>query len=207
MTVFFDLDGTLLDGYEAVRLAVSEVCPDLLCELSPKVLGDGFRYWADARTGRGEETCAAIFARAERHERMHARAYGALREALASLDGVDLGVISARPQRSLEGVLRIVYPAERWRIVLGGRRRKSDREVYREALSLVGNPGVAAMVSDSVWDLRGARAAGLVSVGAAWGYGAADDLRGETPIVLDRPEQIVDLARALEAQSPPQKVR
>ncbi|RYG42746.1 HAD family hydrolase [bacterium] len=75
---------------------------------------------------------------------------------------------------------------------------KPDPESARLACERLGvRPEEAAMVGDSVYDLRCAREAGLTAIAVGYGAASVDTLRAESPdLLFDTPEALLEWARA-----------
>jgi len=98
-----------------------------------------------------------------------------------------------------------VYGSE----VDGGRSVKRDLLAYLLARERAGAPQRAVMIGDRRFDVEGARAVGLPTIGALWGYGGAEELAaaGADPLI-ETPQEIpaaVAMALARAAQTTPRE--
>jgi phosphoglycolate phosphatase len=91
-----------------------------------------------------------------------------------------------------------LLPGTRFQVVRGeqpGVPRKPDPQAALEVVAALGvAPGQALLVGDTDVDVRTALAAGLVPVGALWGFRGADELRAAgCELLAERPEDVLRL--------------
>ena len=194
--VIFDLDGTLVDTLADIAAAMNAVLvargfPEHPVEDYPKFVGDGALVLAQRTLPPGAcddealaRECALDYARQyARLGHTQGRAYDGIPELLHDLRrlGLDLAVLSNKPHLLTESCVAAFFPAGLFRIIHGQRPevpRKPDPAGVREILRLLeSSPERCLYVGDTVTDMETAAAAGLVSVGVAWGFQAIDDLR------------------------------
>ncbi len=192
--VLFDLDGTLLDTLEDLADATNEV---LAAHGFPVHAVDAYRYFVgsgleqlirrslpperlDAETVRG---CMADFHRV--YGRLwdnKTRPYPGVEKMLAALAqrGMGLGVCTNKPEEFARICVERLLPGNHFRVVLGameGRPRKPAPDIALEAARMLDAPPVAcAFVGDSSVDMATAVGAGMLPVGALWGFREADEL-------------------------------
>lgn len=225
--ILFDLDGTLVDSLEDIADALNAALRDSGYPTHPvaayrQMVGDGARELvrravpSDAREAAGEgfdQLFDQLFARYRehfhRHLVVHTRPYDgidAMLEALRGL-GLALGVVTNKPHGAAREVVERVFSEGTFELVLGQREgipHKPDPAGLREALAALGAEADAALfVGDSDVDVEAARRAGTRSVGVSWGFrGRAELARAGADHLVDRPDEIVALARTLLAARP-----
>lgn len=191
----FDLDGTLADTIGDIAAAVNASLERR--GLPPHgeagyklMVGNGFRLLvAKALPGsaRSEALIAEIHAEAAAayDERclVLTRPYPGVRELLAELQsrGVPMAVLSNKPQDMTLKVTAGLFPEIRFRLVRGegpGFPRKPDPASAIDAARILGHAcAEIAYLGDTDVDMRTARAAGMLALGAAWGCRGGDELR------------------------------
>lgn len=207
--VLFDLDGTLTDS-----------APGIIASLQHALQAEGLAVPADnvllgaigppfevglPLLGIPPERVVAIVAHyRERYETVglyENRLYDGVVEMLDALAaaGMVLGVATAKPEPSARRIVEHFALADRLAIVAGATyeaERRTKTEVVAHALDGLGLDGGAGvvMVGDRDHDVLAARALGLSSIGAAWGYGSRDELTGAgVDVVADRPAEVVEI--------------
>jgi phosphoglycolate phosphatase len=189
-TVGFDLDGTLVDTApdlcRAVNHALSTIGrPQLSEKATREVIGGGTRAMltrALERTGGPvdeatfDQLYAALIAHYERHTSDHSEPYPGCLAALDALDalGCRLAVVTNKPEYLARKLLEELGMTARFVCILGGDtlgpgRSKPKRDMLDEALRLSGGSRFA-MVGDSSFDVRAARAAEVPVVVLTIGY-------------------------------------
>ena len=189
-TVGFDLDGTLVDTAPDLCRAVNHALaaigrPALSEQATRQVIGGGTRAMltrALDRTGGPADEEAferlydALIAHYERHTSDHSVPYPGCLAALDTLEarGCRLAVVTNKQERLARKLLAELGMAERFDCVLGGDtlgpgRSKPNRDMLDEALRLCGGSRFA-MVGDSSFDVRAARAAEVPVVVLSIGY-------------------------------------
>lgn len=184
----FDLDGTLIDTLglirESMRHATATVLgaplpDDVLMRNVGVPLAVQMREFDEARA---EELLTAY---REHNDRVHdalVREYPGVEEALAALSaaGVRMGVVTSKLRRgAMRGLER--FSLERFfEVVVGAddvERHKPDPYPLLYACELMGvDPRDCAYVGDSPHDMAAASAAGVCSIGAAWGVASEERL-------------------------------
>ena len=186
--VLFDFDGTIADTERGISAALRTACERLGMEpippqqiplfIGPPVLDAAQRYLGmDAQQ-------AAVF---HTHFRAAYRAYSLyeatvypgipllLRQLRAQ--GVYVAVASAKPVDMVQSLLNHFGLARLFDRVVG--KTTSDADTHKETLlrqALPARYGRAAMVGDRLYDMEAAKAVGLDAIGAAWGFGSAQEL-------------------------------
>ncbi|MGE0423724.1 MAG: HAD-IIIA family hydrolase [Reyranellaceae bacterium] len=219
-TIVFDLDGTLIDSARDVGDAVNRVLADHglapLDEATQRsLMGEGGKVRTrKAFALRGvqlDETAlrerVADFIRyyAERPV-VHTRPYDGVAETLRALDrsGVRLAVCTNKYEDSARDVLSRLDLMAMIRDVAGADTfdvRKPDPGHVLKLIARMGaDPADAAMVGDSVHDVRAGKRAGLPTVAVSWGYTETPaHLLGADAVV----ERFADIPGALARLRPP----
>ncbi len=196
--VIFDLDGTLLDSIEDITSASNRVYEPLgLGTFSndemKTLVGDGAeelirRIFAWRGRPAPAEAVVAQILRDYRREyqacwREHSRPYDGVLELLAELArrGVKTAVLSNKALLFTAVMTEELLAAHRFDIIRGalpGVPLKPDpAPALAIAADLGVSPGDCAFVGDTNVDMATARAAGMLAVGALWGFRTADELR------------------------------
>ena len=210
--VIFDLDGTLVDTLEDIADAMDRV---LALEGAPGHDYDEYRYLI----GRGirnlvTEALPAELRSAERVERCHARmledysanllvktrVYEGVPELVRALraDDVPLAVHSNKADAPTQAIVTALLDPDAFVVVAGARPEaplKPDPAVALEIARRFGLPaGRVVYLGDSLVDMRTATAAGMIAVGAAWGFRAPGELvENGARIVIDAPLDLLGL--------------
>lgn len=202
--LLWDLDGTLVDSREDLAASVNAMLrglgrPELPLETVMGFVGHGARMLIRrALGGLGDETAAleAFLAHYRQHLLDRTRPYAGIPELLAELGGrgLPMAVLTNKPGEHARAILSGLGLAAHFREVLGGDecpRPKPDPAGALMLLERLGvRPGEAALIGDSDTDVLTARAAGMRSLGVAWGI-APDSL------VRVPPDRLIQEAREL----------
>ncbi|GAA3930850.1 phosphoglycolate phosphatase [Luteimonas lutimaris] len=208
--VLFDLDGTLLDSAPDMLAAVNALRSGrgedavTLAQLRPHVsrgaramLAASFPALDDA----GREALVQPFLDAyEREIGLHGRPFDGVEDMLATLeaDGARWGIVTNKP----EYLARQVLPALGWEsrsaILVGGdtlaERKPHPLPLLHSAQVLGFEPSRCAYVGDDERDIVAARAAGMPSVVALWGYRLRDDdpVAWQGDVMAGAPRDLLD---------------
>ena len=208
--VLFDLDGTLLDSAPDMLAAINALrgergeAPGTLDALRPHVskgaramIASAFPLLhADAR----EAMVRPFLDAYEREIGLHGRPFDGIEEMLAALeaDGARWGIVTNKP----EYLARQVLPAFGWdarsAILVGGdtlaERKPHPLPLLHSAQALGVEPAQCAYVGDDERDIMAARAAGMPSVVALWGYrlDADDPVAWQGDVMADTPHGLTD---------------
>jgi phosphoglycolate phosphatase len=193
--VIFDLDGTLADTIDDIAGAVNRCLArrglrehDL--ELFKLMVGDGFRNLvtrALPESMRSPEYVEALRAEAmaDYAERCleRTRAFPGIRELLSALAerGISLAVLSNKPDELTKKVIAGLFPTVDFAIVRGESPdfpRKPDPASALDACARMGaSPAETLYLGDSGVDMKTAKAAGFLALGALWGFRSEAELR------------------------------
>jgi len=200
--VVFDLDGTLCDAEEgiisSVRYAMERLHlpipedADLRLVVGPP-LRDSFRYMLHVPAEQVERAMDLYRADFDTRGRFLYSVYGGIRTLLRMLRsaGVHTAVATSKPLKLAADILDDFGLTPLFDAVMGevdGAAKLGKPELIRRALPEKYDR--AAMVGDRKFDVAGAKAAGIDSIGVAYGCGTVEELQeaGATHIVLSTEE-------------------
>lgn len=210
--ILFDLDGTLLDSLADIACATNRVlaaagAPEHEVPAYRTLVGDGVVVLmeralpADRRDQATIAACVNAFG--EEYGRswdVQTRPYAGICELLETLTqrGVALAVLSNKPHEFTSQCVARFLAGHPWQAVLGQRAgvpRKPDPAGALEiARQLEVTPGDCLFVGDSSVDMQTAVAAGMVAVGAAWGFRPRAELwEHGAAAVIDHPADLLPL--------------
>ncbi len=213
--LIFDLDGTIIDSkagiWESVNyalrsLGLSELGQeraDYVWMIGPP-LRESFRKLAGERaTGSLVERLVAKYR--ERYERVgmfEASVFPGMREVLARLaEGGGqrrLAVATTKPTVQANAVIRHFGLERFFELVAGSRLdggMSEKRDLIRRVMDVFGGRRAGyLMVGDREYDVRGAKAAGIDSVGVLYGYGTEPEIARAGPTYMtDTPKALGEL--------------
>ncbi|MHC4933228.1 MAG: HAD family hydrolase [Planctomycetota bacterium] len=210
--VMFDLDGTLLDTLEDLADSMNAVLerlglPGHPVEAYRHFVGDGMPNLVrralpdDRRDGAAVE----LGSQAMREEygtrwRAKTRPYDGVPELLdALLDrGLGVTILSNKPDDFTRMTVEALLPHWDFRVVRGVLpevpRKPDPTAALRIAEELGIPPGEFLYCGDTDTDMRTAVAAGMVPLGALWGFRDAEELRAAgASVLLERPQDLLAL--------------
>ena len=210
-TVLFDLDGTVTDPKEGITCAVAYALrqqgiiadPDTLTSFIGPPLHESFPELfglTEEQTDRAVEDFRAYFSRQGWAENIP---YKGMAELLESLQGAGLKLVIAtsKPEEMANRVLRHFNLAGYFDTVCGGtldESRSSKSEVIAYLLAQNGRADNMVMVGDTKFDVIGAAAHGIPTVGVAWGYGETADMEAAgAKAIAQSPAHLVTLLREM----------
>ena len=197
-TLFFDLDGTLIDSAVGITRCVAYA----LERLDQPVPGEAeLRRWIgpalrvsflpllqDAE--RVEQAVAFYRERFETHGWEEHELYPGIGEVVEALHaaGHQLAVVTAKNEPHARKIIEHLPFGHRFDDVIGSThdgRLSHKPELIGEALRRLQPGDAPTMIGDRHMDIDGARHHGLASVGVLWGFGSEDELReaGATHLV------------------------
>jgi phosphoglycolate phosphatase len=198
--LIFDLDGTLIDSRLDLVHSVNATLEHLgraplphetiesyvgngVSVLIHRSLGPGV---TEAEVQRGQEFFLAYY---REHMLDNTVIYPGVLEALEALRNRDMAVLTNKPVRFSEDILKGLGIAQYFRFVYGGNSfpcKKPDPVGVTTLLhDLAASPSQAMMVGDSAVDVRTARNAGIWSCGVTYGLGR-ESMRADPPdLMLD----------------------
>lgn len=181
--ILFDLDGTLIDSIELILNSARHAFTSLQRACPPDsewLTGVGIPLVTAFRRYAHDEADLEALIRGYReyqmanHDRL-VRCYGSVVETLRVLEGRghQIGVVTSKSDAlamrglATSGILGYMD------VIVGCdscSRHKPDPEPVRMALERLGRqPGEAAFIGDSVYDMEAGNAAGVVTIAALWG--------------------------------------
>lgn len=200
--VVFDLDGTLFDAEEGIVSSVVKAMKEMGLEIPPgaqlrQVVGPPLRYsFHDLLNVPSErlDEAADRYAHIFRSEGMYRYSvYPGIRTMLRVLkeNGIYVALASSKPRDLCEHILRHYGLRHFFDRVIGetdSHAKLGKPEMIRRALPE--HYERAAMVGDRLYDMEGAKAAGVDGVGAVYGCGSVEELQnaGATLLVSDADE-------------------
>jgi phosphoglycolate phosphatase len=211
--VLFDLDGTLLDSAPDMLAAVNALRaergdgPMALDALRPHV-SKGARAMIAAGFPRLDSALREDMVRPfldayEREIGRYSRPFDGVEELLAAFeaDGVRWGIVTNKPEYLAKLTLPVFGWDARSAILVGGdtlpERKPHPLPLLHSARVLGFDPGQCAYVGDDERDIDAARAAGMPSVVALWGYrlDEEDPATWQGDVMAESPRDLLDPSR------------
>ena len=207
--ILFDLDGTLTDSGPGImncaRLALEHYNLPIPSEAEMRTfvgppLHDSFiRFGVPA-----EEADNAIKIYRSRYipiGKFENDPYPGIREVLEQLKalGHTLYVATSKPESMSVEILEHFDLAKYFDIICGAsfdRSRSTKEDVIAHLLNQCGDYDQKIMVGDTAFDVIGAKAHGIPTIGVAWGYGKVEDMENAGAVAIARTmDQLLELLR------------
>ena len=181
LIVLFDLDGTLIDSGPLILASFRHATQTVLGRQIPDevlVAGVGGTSIHEQMTAiDAEQADELVRVYREHNEPLHdeLEAFDGIHELLADLhsEGRRLGIVTAKRLPTAELAFRTLGIGHFFDAIVTAElteRRKPHPEPVQRALELLGGePGEAAFVGDSPYDMGAGKAAGVFSIGVSWG--------------------------------------
>lgn len=187
--ILFDLDGTLTDSGEGImncaKLALEHYHlpipgeAELRTFVGPPLHESFIRFGVPA-----EEADNAVKIYRSRYipiGKFENHPYEGIREVLEKLKaaGHSLYVATSKPEAMSVEILEHFDMAQYFDIICGAsfdRSRSSKEDVIAYLLSQCGSYDEKIMVGDTAFDVIGAKAHGIPTIGVSWGYGKVEDM-------------------------------
>ena len=208
--VIFDLDGTLADTLTDIAAAMNRVLrahglPEHDAASYKLMIGCGLRNLvreALPPERRDDETVAACHAEMMadygRHCLDATRPYEGVPELLARLadEEIAMAVLSNKADELTQRIVAALFAPDTFAAVVGRRPDLPAKPDPSAALLIAERLGVArervACLGDSGIDMRTATAAGMIAIGATWGFRDRAELEaGGAALILDHPLELV----------------
>lgn len=195
--IFFDLDGTLTDSGEGImncaELALRHFGlpipsrEEMRVFVGPPLDQTFIKFGVPAQ--KAQEAIEVFRSRYRTVGKFENFPYPGIREALQTLkeQGHRLFVATSKPEILANEVLGHFELAEFFEQIAGAtldgsRSHKADVITY--LLGLTGDVGQTVMVGDTAFDVTGAAAHGIPTVGVSWGYGEVADMENAGAIAI-----------------------
>ncbi|NDV26784.1 HAD family hydrolase [Desulfovibrio sp. JC010] len=210
--VIFDLDGTLLDTLGDIAAAANSALSRMGYPTHPVdayrgFVGDGARTLAmrvlpeDKQNQEDYELFVPVLLKEFEEElNKHVRPYGGIPEVLREFlsAGKKIAILSNKPHEYAIEAVKMFLPGIDFFAVYGGRNDVPLKPEPDAALDLAEKMGVSPhqtlFVGDTDVDIRTGVNAGMISVGAGWGFrGEKELVQAGANIVLDTPADLVSL--------------
>ena len=187
--IFFDLDGTLTDSGEGIIncavLALEHFGIPVPSQEEMRVfvgppLGQTFLRFGIPEA-QVDEAIAVFRSRYKTVGKFENFPYPGIHETLQTLkdQGHRLFVATSKPEIQAKEIMEHFGLAEFFEQIVGATldgSRSHKADVISYLLSLTGDVGQTLMVGDTDFDVIGAAAHGIPTIGVSWGYGTAEDM-------------------------------
>ena len=203
--VLFDLDGTLIDSGAIIlasfRHATQTVLRREIPDAELAALVGGSNIHDQMRSIDAAQVDELVRVYREHNEPLHDQleAFEGIEHVLTELkrEGRRLGIVTAKRRQTVE-LAFAVLPLERYFDVVVTsdmtERHKPDPEPVRKALERLGvEPGEAAFVGDSPFDVASGKAAGVFTVAVAWGNIHPIENLAEADVLVASPAQLFEI--------------
>lgn len=209
--VIFDFDGTVVDTGEGILKSLqysfeqmgSEV-PDM-SDLK-RFIGPPIHYSFTHYYGVSEEEVGEYIKKYRERYTVkgiyECELYEGILELIDSLKnlGIKVGIASSKPLRLIYNVADYLGITERFDAIVGVRIDDSNHStktgLILEAMELMGadDKNEVLMVGDRLYDIEGAKGAGVKSCGALWGYGSEEEFRQyEADYIVKQAKDVLEL--------------
>ena len=204
----FDLDGTLinskLDLVRSVNAMLRQMGrAELPVELVATFIGHGAPQLIASALGPGatdeqRHTGLSLFmSHYQEHKLDATRPYSGVVEALDSLSGFPMSVLTNKPTTMSIEILQGLGLAKYFRSIYGGDSFEKKKPDPAGALAILQELGVppaqAAMIGDSEVDVQTARNAGILAVAVNYGFGVHDRAAHPADLYIDSLQDLVRL--------------
>lgn len=209
--IIFDLDGTLTYTLQDIADAMNYALrlhglTEHPLDAYRMMVGNGAHKLAERATAGHPELTEAVLSdyqhQYETHSQVTTRPYDGMPETLHALEamGIPLCVLSNKPDADTVNVVHWYFPEIGWHIVRGQRPGvpvKPDPTAAHAILAELGtDPAKCFYVGDSSVDMETAHAAGMVAIGAAWGFRDRAELEAyNARFIIDDPRELIALAQ------------
>ena len=205
--ILFDLDGTLTDSGEGIINCAQMTLERFGLPVPPREemqvfvgppLGDTFVKFGipEERTQEAIDIFRSRYVPIGKYEN---HPYPGIRELLDALkaQGHRLFVATSKPEVTAIEVLEHFDLAKYFDLICGAsfdQSRTTKSEVIAFLLEQNGRIDNAVMVGDTEFDVLGAAAHGIPTIGVSWGYGQVEDMqKAGAAAIADTPESLLEL--------------
>lgn len=209
-TILFDLDGTLTDSGEGILSCTQEMLRHFHLPVPDKkdmrfMVGPPLKESFPQFGVKPEDISKAIEIYRKHYEVTGIYQnfpYPGIKDLLCRLQaqGHILCVATSKPEYMAHIVLKHFDLAQYFHFICGAasdEKRSSKSDVIAYLLTQNGDKGNMIMVGDTIYDVQGAAAFGIPTIGVAWGYGNADDLTTAGAIAIAKdPKHLLALLNA-----------
>ncbi len=217
--VLFDLDGTLVNTLRDLADSVNHVLgqfslPTHSVESYKWRVGNGARMMISRSLPEDQqELLGEVLPRQQAYYGEHycdtSRPYPGVPEAVAELKrrGLKMAVLSNKPDGHTQGIVRRLFGADVFDLVMGKREDMPLKPDPASALWVAEQLGVrpaeVIYVGDTRVDMETASRAGMLAVGVTWGYRDRQELlENGARILVDRAEQLIECLGYESAEAP-----
>jgi len=208
--LIFDLDGTLIDSKRDLIHSVNAMLLEMGREKLPEATISGYIGHGAPQliaSALGEETPQAdrdgalkfFLAYYDKHKMDTTRAYPGVAEALEKFALMPMAILTNKPVRISERILRELHLHKYFRVVYGGNSFETKKPDPLGAITILRDFGIppaqAILVGDSEVDMQTARNAGMFAAAVNYGFGAHNRAAHPADIYLD---SLADLAPHLQ---------
>ena len=210
-TLFFDLDGTLIDSAVGITRCVAHALTRMQHPVPPQAelrrwIGPSLRTSFGPLFAQPEQVERAVEhyrERFETHGWAEHEVYAGIERIVESLHaaGHRLAIVTAKNEPHARKIIDHLPFGHRFEDVIGSTLdgRLSDKpELIAEALQRLSLPAQDCwMIGDRRMDIEGARHHGMRNIGVLWGFGGEEELRrAGAQCLADAPEQLPALLAA-----------
>ena len=210
-TLFFDLDGTLIDSAVGITRCVAHALTQMQHPVPPQAelrrwIGPSLRTSFGPMFAQPEQVERAVEyyrERFETHGWAEHEVYAGIERTVESLHaaGHRLAIVTAKNEPHARKIIDHLPFGHRFEDVIGSTLdgRLSDKpELIAEALQRLSlTPQDCWMIGDRRMDIEGARHHGMRNIGVLWGFGGEEELRlAGAQRLADAPEQLPALLAA-----------
>lgn len=207
MNILFDLDGTLTDSGEGIINCAAYALEALGLPVPPREamrvfvgppLKDTFRSFG-VPAERTEEAVRIYRSRYVPIGKFENKPYPGIREALEALlgQGHRLYVATSKPETTSLEILDH-FDLARYFTKIRGATMDGTRSSKSQVIACLLDSGVdrnsCVMVGDTVYDVLGAAAHGIPTIGVRWGYGSVEDMKkAGAAAIAETPDDLLTL--------------
>ena len=211
-TVFFDLDGTLTRSGEGIMNSARWAAEQMGCRQAPEdwsvfigpPLHDSFRKYCGMNDADAVEAVRLFRVRYDEAGWSENEVYTGIPKLLRTLrqSGIQLAIVTSKAEKF---TLRI---AERFGLspymsgIIGpdlSEKHPDKAHLIRRAMEQF--PGPYVMVGDRIFDIEGAKACGIASIGVLYGYGTLEEFESAGAVAAS-PDELLTLLAGEGCQAP-----